>query len=532
METRSLIEQLGRPEAYPHTVENFRVHQTHISVVFLAGSYAYKVKKPLDLGFLDFTTPEKRHHFCHEEVRLNRRLAPDVYLGVVPITRESGILRVGGDGEAVEWAVKMVRLPPEATLRERLLRDGLTVEALEALARRVADFHAEAESGAKIARCGRFEAVAENARENLDQSREHVGVTLSETVQARLARALEARLDELRPVIERRAARHVPRDTHGDLHLDHVYLFPDREPPGDLVIVDCIEFGERFRYADPVSDTAFLAMDLIQHGRRDLEERFSRTYFETSGDEEGRSLLPFYRSYRAAVRGKVEGMVIGEEEVPRDERRAAVGRARGHWLLALSELEAPARRPGLVLGGGLPGTGKSTVAEGLASRAGFRLISSDRTRKALAGVEADAPARAEFEEGIYAPTWTERTYDACLTEVGSALFGGERVLVDATFREEAKRERFLEAALEHGVRALYLECRAAAETVRERMRRREGGVSDADWSIYRDAAERWEDSSTLTRRHRAEVRTDGAPQAALDLALDHLRRAGLHGGTG
>lgn len=528
MELHELIEALKGAEAYPHGAEDFEVHHTHISVVFLAGEHAYKVKKPLDLGFLDFTTPERRLHFCREEVRLNRRLAPQVYLGVVPITRRAGGgVEVDGEGEVVEHAVHMVRLPPEATFLEKLLRDELSREALEALARRIADFHERAEAGPDVSRFGRFSFVAENARENLTASRDHVGTTLSEAVHGRLGRALEGKLEELRPLVEERARRDVPRDTHGDLHLDHVYHFPDRAPPEDLVVVDCIEFSERFRYADPVSDAAFLAMDLIHHGRRDLARRFSEAYFQASGDDEGRALLPFYTAYRAAVRGKVEGLAAGEEEVPEEERAAAVRRARGHWLLSLSELEGPDRRPGLVLVGGLPGTGKSTVARALAREAGLGLVSSDRTRKALAGAAAGSGAGAGFEEGIYSPEWTDRTYEALLDEAKEGLFQGERVLVDATFRNEARRRRFLDAGRDHGVRTLFLETRAEPEAVRQRLAAREGDPSDADWSVYLKVRERWEEPSPRTLRHRAEVSTDGAPEESLARALEHLRRGGL-----
>jgi uncharacterized protein len=529
MEIRPLIEQLRRPEAYPHPADDFRLHQTHISVVFLAGSFAYKVKKALDLGFLDFTTLELRLHFCREEVRLNRRLAPDIYLGVVPVTHGPEGLRFGGEGEAVEWAVKMRRLPPDATLLGDLQRGSLEKGILDGLARRLAGFHREADQGPEISRYGRYEVVAGNARENLSQAESQVGRTLSPEVYRRLNDALERSLSDLRPLVEARARRHVPRDTHGDLHLDHVYLFPEQPPPGDLVIIDCIEFNERFRHADPVSDMAFLAMDLIHHGRRDLEEAFSEAWFRASGDEEGRALLPFYRSYRAAVRGKVRGMVTGDE-VSDDERQAARIGSRSHWLLALSELESPDRRPGLVLVMGLPGTGKSTVARGVAREAGFRLLSSDRTRKSLAGLGEEARAGADFGEGIYTREWSDRTYDALLAKVEEGLFRGERVVVDATFREEARRERFLEVARSHAVRALAVECSAPPDVVRDRLTERTGGPSDADWKVYLEAAKRWDRPSAATRRTLVRVSTEGSPEAVVAGALECLRKAGLREG--
>ena len=210
----------------------------------------------------------------------------------------------------MEYAVKMRRLPEEATLLRRMEAGELDSEVMSALGHRIAAFHAAADSGPEIDRYGRWDVVAGNARENLEQSRSHVGACLSEAVFARLQEALEQRLAAHRPLIERRAESHVPRDTHGDLHLDHVYLFPDRAPPDDFVIIDCIEFNERFRYADPVADMAFLVMNLLSYGRWDLAEPFVEAYFRAAQDEEGRRLLAFYVAYRAG--GRSSDVVIAE----------------------------------------------------------------------------------------------------------------------------------------------------------------------------------------------------------------------------
>lgn len=370
-------------------------------------------------------------------------------------------------GEVVEWAVKMERLSESATLQSRLARGAVDPAVVEALGRKVAGFHAGAEAGEHIARFARFDAVACNARENYDQSAPQIGTTLSDTVHTRLRSLTEQALACLRPLIERRADRGVPRDTHGDLHLDHVYLFPERQPPDDLVIIDCIEFNERFRFADPVADMAFLVMDLAFRGRPDLARAFADAYFRAAGDGEGRTLLPFYTAYRAAVRAKVDGMELAEKEIPESERATALARSRAHWLMALGELEHPNRRPCLVLVGGLPGTGKSTLARGLAQRAGFCLIHADVVRKDLAGVGASAgQAPAPFGEGIYAPEWNERTYRECLRRTEALLFAGKRVLVDAGFRAERWHRAFLEAATGWGVSGVLLLCQADPETVR------------------------------------------------------------------
>lgn len=521
MKLARLIADLADPRAYPRSigVESVEVRQTHISVVFLDGPYVYKIKKPLDLGFLDYSTLERRRYFCEREVQLNRRLAPAVYLGVVPITDDPAGLRMEGQGKVVEWAVKMVHLPDSATFRTRLHRGELSHELLESLARRLATFHGGAEGGPSVARFGRFEIVAGNARENFDQSAAQVGTTLGRAVFDRLRELTESALDGLRATIDARAARGVPRDGHGDLRLDHIYHFPDRAPPDDLVIIDGIEFNDRFRCGDPVADVAFPVMDLVRYGRRDLARTFADAYFRASDDVEGRTLLPFYTAYRAAVRGKVEGMESIEAEVPEAERAEALARARAHWLLALGELEEPARRPCLVMVGGLPGTGKSTLARGLAGRAGFVVIRSDVVRKEIAGDGSES----DFEAGIYTPEWTERTYAECLRRAEAQWFEGRRVLIDATFRAEAGRRLFLDAAERWGLPARLLICRAGAEVVKGRLERRRDDASDADWEIYLKVAAQWEEPGALTRPVTREIPTGDNFEEALEKALEALR---------
>jgi aminoglycoside phosphotransferase family enzyme/predicted kinase len=529
MDLTQLIEALSDPAAYPDPVGEVDVRHTHISAVFLTGHFVYKVKKPVELGFLDFSTLTKRRHYCEEEVRLNRRLAPDVYLGVVPVTCDAGGVRVEGKGEVVEWAVKMRRLPDDATLQSRLPRGEVGVQVVEALARKIAAFHAQAESGPSVAAFGSFEVVAGNARENFEQSVAHVGTTVSDGVFARTRTLTEVALARYRPLIDGRTKRGVPRDTHGDLRLGHVYYFPDQEPPGDLVIIDCIEFNERFRFSDPVSDMAFFVLGLTLQGHRDLARAFMEAYFLASEDGEGRRLVPFYTSYRGAVRGKVEGLKLARPEIAEADRAVALAKARGSWLLALGELEEPGRRPCLVLVGGLPGTGKSTLALALADRAGFRVIRSDLVRKELADAGGTEPGPAAFGEGIYTAEWTERTYAECLRRAEGLLFEGERVLVDANFREEAWRRAFLETATRWGVPGGLLLCEAEPDVVRERLASRRDDASDADWAVYLKAVETWEEPGTRTRSAVQTVSTGGSVERALSQAVDVIRRWDLTG---
>jgi aminoglycoside phosphotransferase family enzyme/predicted kinase len=525
--TAELINALSDPSAYPDPVAAVEVRQTQISVVFLVDSFAYKIKRPVSTGFVDYSTLERRHYFCGEEVRLNRRLAPDVYLEVVPVTHENGAIRMGGTGRAVEWAVKMKRLPDDNTLGSRLGHGGLGAEPLRELAGRLTEFHAGADSGPEISAGASFNSVARNVRENFDQAAPQVGLTLSRRVRDRLVFLTETTLARLRPLIDDRTARGVPRDTHGDLRLEHIYWFPDQDPPGNWVIVDCIEFDTRYRHADPIADIAFLAMELSVRGHGALAKAFSDAYLAAAKEDEGRALLPFYLSYRSMVRGKVRGMQAMDPERSESSRHEALKLARAHWLFALAELERPDCRPGLVLVSGLPGTGKSTLAADLAEHAGFTVIRSDQVRKELAGRAGHDRLPAAFGENLYKKDWNERTYAECVRRAENLLFEGKRVLIDATFREQSQRRLFLDAARRWAIAPCLMHCQADPDVVRERLAARQGDVSDADVAIHAEISRRWEQPDPGTRELTRVIDSGGTRSHSLAQALGVLRNLGL-----
>lgn len=525
MDLSDLIAALSQRTAFRELKDDdqVEVRQTHISVVFLAGHFAYKIKKPVDLGFLDYSTLDARFRMCEQEVRLNRRLARDVYVGVVPVTQDGSSVVMEGHGAVVEWAVKMKRLPDEAMLRQRLIHGQVDPAHVEELARRIARFHKEVSTSEHAADFATFEAVARNVCENFEQAEPLQGLTVSRRVLSRLRAVTDDALRNLEPLIGRRASQGIPRDTHGDLRLSHVYHFPSEAPPADWIIMDCIEFNERFRYADPVADVAFLAMDFIHQGRSEFAGVLRKSYVHASGDQEGRSLWPFYVAYRAAVRGKVEGMKVAAPEFPESERAEALNKARAYWLLALGTLEEPDSKPCLVLIGGLPGTGKSTLAQALAARAGFEVIRSDVVRKELAGMDTLASASAPFGEGIYAAEWNERTYAECLRRAEERIFEGRRVIIDASFRTERQRQRFLATASRWDIRVLFLICQAHPEEVRARLEARRTDASDAGWSIYQQAAAHWDELSAATLRVTRVIETDHGTSAAVEAAMEALR---------
>ncbi|WP_143140553.1 AAA family ATPase [Nannocystis exedens] len=530
MELAALIAALSDPRAFGRDAGvRVEVVQTHVSVVFLVEDDVYKLKKPVDLEFLDYSTLSRRRHFCQLEVELNRRLAPDVYLGTLPVVQVDDQVRVGreldegGDLEVIDWVVHMRRLPDAARLGARVAAGEADAHLMQRLGATIAGFHARARRGPAVSAWATFAAVAGNCRQNFTQLA-GLGV-VTEQLLTRVERATEEALARGHAAIDGRARRHVPRDTHGDLRLEHVYWFPEREAPDDLLVIDCIEFGEQFRCADPVADLAFLVMDLRDAGRRDLADALAEGYFAVTPDDEaseGRALLPLYIAYRATVRAKVEAFKAREPEVPEAEARAAEARARRYLLLALRELQAPALAPCLLLVMGLPGTGKSTLARALAGE-GFSWVRSDAVRKQLAGLPSEAPADAS----VYTPAWTERTYEVCRELTEARLAEGERVVVDANFKLDSQRAPFVDLAAALGVPAQILVCTADEATVRERLSRRTGDVSDADVSVYLQARSAWQPLRPEHAAIAAEIDGGGLPEEVLQRALQHLRAAGL-----
>ena len=540
MSLTELIAALARPEALGHPPgTEVEVVHTHVSVVLLVGDDVYKLKKPQDLDFLDYSTLKRRRHFCALEVQLNRRLAPDVYLGVVEIRRApDGSVRVDGPGEVVEVAVHMRRLPDTATLARRIERDEVDAATLRKIGARVLGFHRAARRGPEVSSWATFTVVAANARQNFAQLAD-LGQT-GEALLTRVEHCTEEALGRHHATIEARARRRVACDTHGDLRLEHLYLFPERPPPGDLVILDCIEFAEQFRCADPIADLAFLVMDLHRVGRRDLADALLAGYFDaydsplaglpdhafSAADEraESRSLLPLYTAYRATVRGKVEAFKAAGPEHPPAVVAAARIASKRFLLLALHELQPPALRPCLVLVAGLPGTGKSTLARALAAE-GFGWVRSDAVRKQLAGLPPEAPAPARTGEGIYTADWTDRTYARCLELARAALSEGERVVVDANFKTAAQRAPFVALAQELGVPLQVFVCETEPAAAEARLARRTGDASDANVSIYRAARRAWE--PVAPEQDATVIDTTGAPEASVAAVFVTLARRGL-----
>ena len=329
-ELPEIVQALLEPKAYPEPTQGVELVQTQMSFVFLADSYVYKVKKPVNLGYLDYTTLDKRRFYCQKEIELNRRLCPDVYLDVVPITRRQGEFLIGGQGKAVEYAVKMRRLFREQMMDVLLGSNQVSPKMLTELAQKLVEFHRRAETNESISTFGDLDALTKNTEENFNQTIQYIGNTISSKRYQQIKDYTHSFLREKASLFGKRTRDGRIRDCHGDLHAAHICF------TNGICIYDCIEFNDRFRYGDVASEVAFLAMDLDRYGQTDLSQNFVNAYVEMSQDKELKELLNFYKCYRAYVRGKVNCFKLDDPHISEEEKAEVLATAKSYFELAES----------------------------------------------------------------------------------------------------------------------------------------------------------------------------------------------------
>jgi len=323
----SIIEALLKPEPYPHRPPKIQLVQTQMSFIFLTGEYVYKVKKPVDLGYLDYTTLEKRRFFCHQELELNRRLCPDAYLDVVAITRDNEGMHIEGRGRAIEYAVKMRQLPQHHMMDALLVQNQVTSEMVTKVAEKLADFHEKAETNSRIAAFGKLDVICQNTDENFSQTEKYIDISIPRSQYERIKKYTNDFIHHNSALFSKRVNEKRIKDCHGDLHAAHVCFIDG------ICIYDCIEFNDRFRYSDVASEIAFLAMDLDRYQHRDLSQHLVNAYVELSHDRELLDLLNFYKCYRAYVRGKVESFKLDDPYISEEEKAGALAAARSYFQL-------------------------------------------------------------------------------------------------------------------------------------------------------------------------------------------------------
>ncbi len=485
----ALIQQMLQPEFYPHPVmEPIQLVQTHISYILLTGNYAYKVKKPANYGFLDFSSLDKRKHFSEEELRLNQRGAAELYLEVLPISQTGDMFQLDGSAEVVEYVVKMQQFP-QGTLFSDLFDQGkLTPELLERLAKELVQFHKKGAINDYIRGFGTVDQIRQAIDENYEQTLSYIAEPEAEP-QARPQ--TQQQFDETKQYTDRLFAEQPElfasrvqhdwiRECHGDVHLRNIALWNDK-----ILLFDCIEFNEPFRFVDTMFDIAYIVMDLDARDRPDLSNHFLNAYMEQMGDWEGLQVLPLYLSRQSYVRAKVMSFLLGDPGIPEAVKQEAKETASRYYRLAWEYTRSPLGTASETFGGhiflmaGLSGSGKSTIARQLADQIGAIHLRSDAVRKHLAGMDLTKPGGDQ----LYAPEMTQKTYDRLL-HLGIILASqGYPVILDAKYDRQNLRQPILDAITApdqtHPLTLHILHCTAPLEVLQQRLQQRQGDVSDA-----------------------------------------------------
>ncbi|AZD24520.1 hypothetical protein C4K22_5458 [Pseudomonas chlororaphis subsp. aurantiaca] len=465
--SQSLIAALQNPALYPHPVDGFQVIETHISWVLLTGPYAYKLKKPVNFGFLDFTGLEARGHFCGEELRLNQRLTDDLYLEVLPITGTVDAPQIAGDGPVIEYALKMRQFPQSQLLSTLQANGELTTAHIDEMARQIARFHLDAPRVPAAHEAGTPESVMEPVRQNFEQ----IHPFLSDKADLQQLEALQAwaesSFERLKPLFAQRKAEGFIRECHGDIHLGNATLID-----GKVVIFDCIEFNEPFRFTDVYADAGFLAMDLEDRGLKCLARRFISQYLEQTGDYQGLELLNFYKAYRALVRAKVALFSMPADASPM-QRATALRQYRNYANLAESYSTIPSRF--LAITSGVSAVGKSHVAMRLVEALGAVRLRSDVERKRLFG---EQQVQNDLNVGIYNAQANTATYDRLHELAGIVLRAGFPVVIDATYLKRDQRDAAAKVAEATGTPCLIIDCNAPQAVIASWLAQRQADRND------------------------------------------------------
>lgn len=496
----SLVKQMLQPEFYPHPVtEPIKLLQTHISYVFLTGNYVYKVKKPIKFGFLDFSTLALRRHFCQEELRLNRRLAPDLYLAVLPISQHSehkfclNSAESNTVGVTVEYVVQMRQFQQNGL--ELFHQGQLNVDTMRELGQQMATFYQTAATDAEISSNGSVSAICEVDKSNFQLSEPFLGWTQTVEQLEETRRYVQQFADEHKDWYAERQKGEKIRECHGDLHLSNLCLFQDK-----IQVFDCIEFNTEFRNIDCIYDVAFLVMDLEFLQRSDLANAFLNTYLERTGDYGGVVMLPPYLAMRAYIRGNVNSLALNDPAIPSGQKQQLEIDARAYYLLAWQYTQRPQGR--LFLMSGLSGSGKSTVAGRLATQINAIQIRSDAVRKHLAGIPLDQKGLDE----IYTPAMTEKTYGRLL-ELGILLTQqGWSVILDAKYDRQTLRGQVISAAIEHNIPLQILHCTAPIEVICDRIRHRQD-ITDATVDLIAQQQQQAEPFSLQEKKYVTTIAT-------------------------
>jgi aminoglycoside phosphotransferase family enzyme/predicted kinase len=503
-----IIAAMQKPEFYPHPVQEIILHETNISWVFLTGNIVYKVKKPVDMDFLDFTTLKNRQRFCRQEVDLNRRLARNIYLGVVSINMQDNRFYLNGPGPAVEYAVKMRQLAEESSMVRMLSEGKIEASSIDLLARTLFRFYNSASTGPEINVIGSWRTVRQNCEENFTQLEEFEDKIIDRR-QLQIIRAATRSFLRMRKLLfDERVQDGKIRECHGDLRTEHIYFTED-----GIQIIDCIEFNERFRYSDVVSDLAFLAMDLDFKGYHQASRSLLKTYVDCSKDLSVFRLLDFYKCYRALVRVKVDCFRFQQGDLSQRQQAKLLNETE-HYLELAYQYAVQFTRPTLWVVCGMIAAGKSTVARSLAGALGIRVLRSDVVRKKLFESQNLESEKIPFEEGIYSKEATSLTYGNLFLEAQEEIKNGKSVVLDASFSLKDQRKEALRLAEDMDTDIIFVECICDESTIKARLRKREKRdndealISDARLEEFEPFQSRYEALDEIPANNHIRIHTD------------------------
>jgi aminoglycoside phosphotransferase family enzyme/predicted kinase len=508
------------PVFYPHPVKAVQIRETHISKVFLTGEFVYKVKKEVNLGFVDYSKLDRRLYFCQQEINLNRRLADGIYLEVVPITCCHGRFELMGEGPAVEYAVKMRQLPETNMMIRRLQAHEVGEAEINAITQRLTDFYAATGGSPKIDDYGSPEAIRRNCEENFSQLVGFMGNIIEEKPFETIQIATRFYLQRKNNLLNKRVQTGWIKDCHGDLRCGHVYF------EKGIQIVDCIEFNDRFRYGDIACDLAFLAMDLDFEGFPDAAQALVDCYTHMADDPDASVLFDFYKCYRAMVRAKIACLRLNELESDKYIYRKKLREARQYFALAY-RYALQISRPVIWVICGLPASGKSTISDALGRQMQLKVLRSDEIRKQMFDIPLNKAVIQPIGEGIYADEFIAVTYEKLLLQAEDQIAAGRSVILDATYGSSLQRQKVLQRAHQLDANVVFIECVARTDTLLARLRKRKKGpsVSDARVQHFQQLKERFHSLDDMDKELHIIVNTDEPLKQSLHKLFSHLSLA-------
>ncbi len=509
------ITNMLKPEVYNHPCHNIELIETHISWVILTGDFAYKIKKPVDFGFLDFSTLAKRKYFCKQELHLNRRLAADIYLELSAITGTEDRPQLAGSGEIIEYAVKMKQFPQSAQLDNMLAAGELKLTHMNAFADMAANFHQSADVADISSNYGSKETVYHPVEENFQQIAQQAVASDYTDQLATLSQWSQSQLTEKQSIMAQRKANGFIRHGHGDMHLRNMLWLNNK-----AMAFDCIEFNESLSWIDVISDIAFLIMDLQHRQQQPLANRFLNHYLEISGDYAALPLLPFYLCYRAMVRAKVSVLRLAQNGISTQQSRQIINSFESY--LELAGRYTKKTTPQLIIMRGLSASGKSTLSQQLLDHSGMIRIRSDIERKRLFANASQEATHTAIDAGIYSRPASQQTYDKLRELACNIIKAGYSVIVDAAFLKQPQRKAFQQLASQLNVPYTVLETNAPDDVLRQRISKRKNDVSDADLTVLEHQLANWQPLKK-TEQHSL-ISIDTTDSINLDALINRLNR--------